>query len=140
MKEKIKVGYSFEEVRIFSESELKKIAMDCGDMNFVHHDSTLSKETRFSGIIASGSAISAIFSAMIPTHLSKISPMLGLEMSFKFPAPIKPGVMISMVWCVSEIQKKSEADIVVNLQGEIKDNEGKLLVLGSAKVILLAQL
>ena len=140
MVDKIKLGYSFEEKKIFSESELQKLALDCGDMNPIHHDTNKAKESRFGEIIASGSAISAIFSAMIPTHVSKITPMLGLEMSFKFPAPIRPNTEIIMKWEVSDTQAKSEVGIIVKLLGEIMDENSKILVTGVAKIMLLPNL
>lgn len=140
MNKEIVVGYSFSEKRVFSENELKKIAKDCGDMNFIHHDSVLAKSTRFKGIIASGSAISAIFSAMIATHFSNIRPMLGLEMAFKFPAPVRPNIEIVMMWSVRDIEQKSESNMTLYLEGVIKDKTGSILVTGSAAIILLATL
>ncbi len=98
MVDKLKLGYSFEEKKIFSESELQELALSCGDINFIHHDTNKAKDSRFGGIIASGSSISAVFSAMIPTHISKITSMLGLEMSFKFPAPILPNMETLIKW------------------------------------------
>jgi hypothetical protein len=47
MMNKIKHGYSFEEKRIFSVKELQTMASDCGDLNFIHHNITKAKETRF---------------------------------------------------------------------------------------------
>ena len=85
---------------------MQRLALDCGDMNIFHHDINKAKESRVGEIIASGSAISAIFSAMIPTHVSKITPMLGLKMSFKFPAPIRPNTEIQMKWEVFDTQAK----------------------------------
>jgi acyl dehydratase len=138
--EEIKLGYSFEKAKVFSERDLQKMASDCGDENFIHHDPIEAKETRFGGIIASGSAISAIFSAMIPTNISKISHMLGLEMSFKFKAPIMPGVKIIMRWEISEIQDKAEAGKIITLLGNITDIKGVVLVSGFAQVLLLSSL
>ena len=137
MKKVFEEGYSFSEKRIFTEGELKKLAKDCGDMNLIHHDSNLAKATRFSGIIASGSAMSAIFSAMIPTHLSQFSPMLGLEMSFKFPKPIKANMDILMTWHITHVLNKPNAEQLMELAGEITDSEGSPLIIGAAKVILL---
>ncbi|WP_281556274.1 MaoC family dehydratase [Thalassomonas sp. RHCl1] len=140
MDEKIKSGYSFEEKRIFSESDLQKLALACGDMNFIHHDINKAKDSRFGEIIASGSAISAHFSAMIPTHISKMSPMLGLEMSFKFPAPIRANTEITMKWQVSETQEKPDAGTIVRLTGKIFDEENTVLVIGTAAIMLLPNL
>lgn len=140
MQKPFEEGYSFSEKRIFTEGELKKLAKDCGDMNPVHHDSDLAKGSRFSGIIASGSAMSAIFSAMIPTHFSQFSPILGLEMSFKFPKPIKANMKIVMTWRISHVLNKPNAQQIIDLAGETTDNEGIPLITGAATVILLPEL
>ena len=140
MNDHSKVGYSFKEKRVFTERKLKKMAHDCGDMNYIHHDNESAKRTRFSGIIASGSAVSAIFSALIPTHFSNLSPMLGLEMSFKFLAPIRPNVELSMGWSVSKVIEKTKMELIIDLDGEVLDIEEKVLVVGSAKILLLPQL
>jgi len=140
MAESIKIGYSFEEKRTFSVKELQKMATDCGDMNFIHHNIAEAKETRFGDIIASGSAISAIFSAMIPTNISKINPMLGLEMSFKFPAPVRANIEITMGWRVSEVDDKPNTINIVTLLGTVTDNKGCMLVEGVAKIVLLPHL
>ena len=140
MNTSFKIGYSFSEKRMFTEHELKKFAKDCGDMNPVHHDSDFANNTRFSSIIASGSALSAIFSAMIPSHFCQFSPMLGLEMSFQFLNPVKPHRDILMTWRITKIISKTSTDQLIELLGEITDHEGKALITSSAKVILLPEL
>ncbi|WDE12986.1 MaoC family dehydratase [Thalassomonas haliotis] len=89
------------------------LALACGDMNFIHHDIDKAKNSRFGEIIASGSTISAHFSAMIPGHIFPISLMLGLEISFKLPAPIRANTEITMKWQVNEIQEKGDAATIV---------------------------
>lgn len=138
-KEEIKIGYSFSQEKVFSEDELIKLAQDCGDTNFIHHDIEKAKSTQFSGIIASGSAISALFSAMIPAHFSNISPMLGLEMSFKFPSPIKPNTELLMHWQVAELSATKQADLLLHLSGRITHNDN-ILVTAKAKILLLCKL
>lgn len=116
------------------------MARQCGDMNFVHHDLDAAKDTRFKGIIASGSAIAACFSALIPTHFSKLSPMLGLEMSLKFPAPIYPDTELTMKWEVARTTMKSDSSLLVSLKGSVKDHNGVLLVSALADILLLEKL
>ena len=140
MKEAFKEGYSFEKTVSYTEQELIKMAKYCGDMNFVHHDAADAKQTRFQSIIASGSAITAIFTALIPTHYSEISPMLGLEMSLKFPAPIFPDQLITMSWQVKGSQFASNGDQILSLAGKIQDKHGQDLVLAETKILLLENL
>lgn len=137
---KLVQGYSFQQVKVFSPEQLKQMALDCGDTNFIHHDTDRAKQTRFGEIIASGSAISALFSAMIPAHISPISPLLGLEMSFKFSAPIRANIEINMKWEISNTQPKQDSSTIITLVGEITDAHNNVLVQGEAKITLLKHL
>lgn len=133
-------GYFFEEKCIFTADELREMAYRCGDMNFIHHDEEAAKKTRFKNIIASGSAIAAYFTALIPTHFSKLSPMLGLDMSLKFPAPIYPDTELTMRWQVTSTTPKPDNSLVVSLEGSVKNEEGDVLVLGQGNIMLLEKL
>ena len=141
MEYKVGPGYSFSKKVSFSVAQLQKMAVDCGDMNFVHHDIERAKKTRFKGIIASGSAISAMFSAMIPNHFSEFTSILGLEMSFKFPAPIKSDTEITMEWQVKEATETHDSkNCIVHLIGIITDIDNSVLVSSEAKILLLPSL
>tara|TARA_R110000772_G_scaffold47880_9_gene109235 strand:+ start:2469 stop:2891 length:423 start_codon:yes stop_codon:yes gene_type:complete len=137
MIEKLVTGYTFEQEKTYTVAQLQKMAIDCGDSNFIHHDMVQAKQSRFNEIIASGSAISAIFSAMIPAHISAMTPMLGLEMSFKFPSPIRPNTPIKMSWEISDTRTKTDATVVVTLNGIILDANNQTLVTAKAKIMLL---
>jgi len=134
------IGYIFSEKRTFSKNELKKMARDCGDINFIHHDDELAEATSLSGIVASGSALAATFSAMIPSHFSIFSPMLGLEMSFKFLQPVKPDEELSMKWCISDTRDQSDDGQMLDLEGQIIDSNHKILVSADAKIMLMPKL
>lgn len=140
MIDKLAKGYIFEQTKHYAISDIQKMALNCGDDNFIHHDRERAKSSRFGEIIASGSAISAVFSAMIPSHISKFSPMLGLEMSFKFSAPIKAGVTIRMVWEIMDTEIKPDKSTVLSLAGKVIGPSDKVLVTGLAKVMLLESL
>jgi acyl dehydratase len=135
------VGNFFSENIIFTKEDIIKQAIECGDHNFIHSDETRAEKTRFKSIIASGSAMSAIFSSMIPTYFSKTTNMLGLEMSFKFHAPIYVEISYTMKWTIDEIIVNSEkTDEILLLSGVIYDNTKAVQVTGSAKILLLDKL
>lgn len=140
MNSNIKPGYCFDETRKFTVKELSDMACQCGDMNYVHHDLELAKNTRFKNIIASGSAIAGLFTAMIPTHFSDLSPMLGLEMSLKFPAPIYPDTELVMKWVVTNTVEKSGNNTLVSLEGTITDENGVVSVLAQTSILLVERL
>lgn len=139
--EKYYVGSSFKKALFLSEDEIISQAISCGDHNFIHSDKKNAEKTRFGSIIASGSAISSIFSAMIPTHFQKIKNILGLEMNFKFQAPIYADVAYIMQWTIDEININSDKlDEIISLTGEIYDESGSVQVSGGAKILLLTDL
>jgi acyl dehydratase len=135
------VGDFFSESIIFTKEDIIKKAIECGDHNFIHSDEARAEKTRFKSIIASGSAMSAIFSSMIPTYFSKKTNMLGLEMSFKFQAPIHAGISYTMKWTIDEIIVSSEKlDEILLLSGVIYDDTKAVQVTGYAKILLLDKL
>ncbi|GAA0347183.1 MaoC family dehydratase [Bowmanella denitrificans] len=133
-------GYRFFKTLTLAEEDIRQGALACGDMNYIHHDAERAAKTRFGGLIASGSAISALFSAMLPSHFSVFSPMLGLEMNFKFSAPILAGQTITMEWQIEQINPKAGGKKTLTLKGKIVDLEGNVLVLAAATIMLLPSL
>lgn len=140
MKAEIRIGYSFEKICKFSVKELKDMALRCGDMNSIHHDVKVAKKTKFGDLIASGSSITAYFSALIPTHFMKISQIVGLEMSQRFKAPIYPNTKLKMKWEIESIQTKTNNDYIVELSGTIIDEKNITCVLATATILLTEKL
>ena len=70
------VGYIIESQLLLSEKEVVDGAKFIGDLNPVHNDPDNEQTIRLGGIIASGSHITAVFSALLPTHFMKFGPML----------------------------------------------------------------
>jgi len=62
------VGYIIESQLLLSEKEVVDGAKFIGDLNPVHNDPDNEQTIRLGGIIASGSHITAVFSALLPTH------------------------------------------------------------------------
>ncbi|MFT4529718.1 MAG: acyl dehydratase [Gammaproteobacteria bacterium] len=135
------IGKSFSKDLLLTKEDIIEQAAFCGDENFIHHDEDRSLNTRFGGVIASGSAISSIYSAMIPTYFSKIANILGLEMSFQFKAPIYPDIRYSMSWMIESVAGDlNGTGKIVCLTGTIRDSEQKTQVMAQAKIMLLSTL
>ena len=132
------VGYAFKSAFSLSEGEIIGGAQFVGDANPIH--SSLNHDNRqVSGIIASGSHVTAMFSALIPTHLSQFGAVLGLEMGFRFRSPVMPDQRYIMEWRVSdkEWNRKLDGDLFT-LDGDITGPGTKAVMRGTAKVLLLA--
>lgn len=134
-------GYSFNKSLLLSKQDIINQAQQCGDKNFIHNNEPQALQTRFRGLIASGSAVSAVFSAMLPTHFSKSHDVLGLEMSFQFKAPILPNTQYNMSWFIEAIKEDvKHKGQVVSLLGKIINETEVVQVLASAKILLIEEL
>lgn len=131
------VGYIIESQLLLSEKEVVDGAKFIGDLNPVHNDPDNEQTIRLGGIIASGSHITAVFSALLPTHFMKFGPMLGAHMDVKFTAPIKPNTIYTMNWVVqSKEYKKSLGGTIYANAGTIIDPAGNVTVRANASIIL----
>ncbi|MEH6344813.1 MAG: MaoC/PaaZ C-terminal domain-containing protein [Bermanella sp.] len=135
------VGYSLTKKLLLTEQEIIEQARKCGDENFIHNNKKSASNTRFKGLIASGSAVAAQFSAILPTHFSKNHDVLGFEMSFQFKAPIFPDNQYHMTWLIEDISgDMGKSGQVISLSGKIHDKSEVTQVLAKAKILLLEKL
>ena len=116
------------------------MAKACGDMNFIERDLEAAKKTRFKNLIGSESDITGYFSALIQTLLARITPILGLEMSQKFLAPIFTDTALVMKWQVNKLHPKSNNNFVVELNGSIIDEHGVTCVSSKASILLVDEM
>lgn len=124
----ISSGYSFSQSLIFRTEEIAQHSRFCGDENPLHLDPVFAKTTRFGGVIVSGPHVMSLFTGMVASHFSKISPMVGLEFSFKFIKPVYPDVETHMTWTVvSTREKGANKNIFVSLKGSVSDGANDLL-------------
>jgi acyl dehydratase len=134
-------GYSFNKSLLLSKQDIINQAQQCGDKNFIHNNEPQALQTRFRGLIASGSAVSAVFSAMLPTHFSKSHDVLGLEMSFQFKGPILANTQYTMTWIIEDISGGIEnSGQTLSLSGSITNEINVTQVVAKAKILLLESL
>ncbi len=135
------VGEVFSKEVTLTEKEIREFASLCGDQNPLHHDASYAATTRFGRIIASGPHFSSLFVALVATHFSQSSPMLGLEFNLKFLRPVYAGVALLMTWNVVSIERKdSLGGDLVSIAGSVMDRSGEPLLTGEGKVLLTEKL
>jgi 3-hydroxybutyryl-CoA dehydratase len=117
----IPIGYSFSSPLFLSEEDIIDGAKAVGDFNPIHSTSDNQHPLGFKTVIASGSHVTGLFSAMIPTEFSKFGPMIGAQMTLKFLRPILPNVTYSMEWVVNKYEWK------VGLKGYLYKLSGKII-------------
>ncbi len=137
----IEPGYSFSQSVLLTEDEIRRFASLCGDTNPVHHDVGFASTTRYQTIIACGPHTLALFTGLAGTHFSSITPMVGLEFSYKFRRAVRANDTLEMTWRVVKLaEKRSLGGYLVHLAGEAINQHGEQAVTGSGVVLLTEQL
>ncbi len=135
------VGYRFEKEVCLDAVAIRQFADFFDDRNPVHHDAEFASSTRFGAIIACGPHTLALFTAMVATHFSAFTPMLGLEFGYRFLRAVKAEDRLVMGWEVTALERKPSLDgVVVNLEGETMNQNGEEVLAGSGTVLLTQRL
>jgi acyl dehydratase len=118
-------------------ANVRAFANAAEDLNPLHHNTLFAMDSRFGGLIASGTQIVSLFMAVPSTHYAKSYQPLGLEFDFKLRKPAMANDLLTFRWIVTEAQYKDtlEGD-VVTLEGTVKNAEGETLVNGTAKLLV----
>ncbi len=130
------VGETFRSTVTLSTAQISAFAHLSGDHNPLHHDAEVARHTRFGGIIASGTQTTALFMGMVASHFCQKGPMLGVEFSFRFHAPVRPCEELRMAWTVVNIEPNKRLGGLVTLEGQVTNPAGHDLVTGVGKVIV----
>ncbi|MDB5397447.1 MAG: hypothetical protein JWM91_4953 [Rhodospirillales bacterium] len=132
------IGDSFAKQVRFDASSIASFALLTGDTNPLHHDAIYAAQTRFGGIIASGSHITALMTGMVAGHFSDKGLNVGLDFSFRFQAPVRLNDLVQMRWTVTgRMPKMSLKGDIVTLEGEAVRSDGIVAVSATAHVLLL---
>jgi acyl dehydratase len=135
------IGESFEHTETLNEESISAFARSIGDLNPLHHDRVAAGASRFGGIIASGPHYASILLARAATYFSRNGSMVGLEFSFKFQAPARPGEALRFRWEVIDVawNEKLKGDIV-SLAGFVSNSAGAVLLTSQGKILVSGNL
>ena len=137
----IPLGYSFDEIKIglehsFEETineELEEnFAKISGDFNPLHMDEQYAKKTKFGKRVCHGMLLASFFSRLVGMYLPGKN-ALYFTQNLNFVEPCFIGDIIVVK---GEVVDKSEATRMVKLKTTIKNHEGKLLIEGTAQVLI----
>ena len=132
------IGDSFAKQVRFDANTISSFALLTGDTNPLHHDAIYDAQTRFGGVIASGSHITALLTGMVSGHFVDKSLSVGLDFAFRFQAPVRVDDVVQMRWTmIGRMPKMSLKGDIVTLEGEAVRSDGIVAVSATAHVLLL---
>jgi acyl dehydratase len=134
----VRIGEQCSKQLALSEDNIRSFATRVEDFNPLHHDAAYAAQTRFGGLIASGTQPIAHFTAMLANHFDGARQPLGLEFGMKLKKAAYAGDTLSMRWEITEAHwKDSLQGDLVTLRGEVRNQHGEIVVLGSATVLVM---
>lgn len=134
---RVAVGDQFAKRVRFDAESISAFAKTTGDLNPLHHDPDYAAGTRFGGIIASGSHVSALLMGMAAGYFADKGLNVGLDFTFRFQAPVRAGDEIELRWRVSSsMPKLSLKGDIVTLEGEAVRPDGIVAVVSGAHALL----
>jgi acyl dehydratase len=132
------IGDSFAKQVRFDANSISSFALLTGDTNPLHHDVVYAERSRFGGIIASGSHVTALLTGMVSGHFADKGVNVALDFSFRFQAPVRVDDMILLRWTMTgRMPKMSLKGDIVTLDGEAVRSDGIVAVSATAHVLLM---
>ncbi len=121
---------------------VRRFANAAEDHNPLHHDSLYAMDTRFGGLIASGTQVVSLFMGLSATHYAAahLQP-LGLEFDVKLRKAAMAHDLLALRWVVTAAYfKESLNGDIVTLEGTVKNEGGDTLVAGTSRILVMERL
>ena len=130
--EDIKIGQSKDFQIVINEEMVENFAKVSGDFNPLHMNEVYAKETKFGRRICHGMLLASFFSRLVGMYLPGVNALyFSQNLNFVNPCYIGDNVTVS-----GEVIDKSEATRIIKLKTIVKNEQEKLLVEGTAQVIV----
>lgn len=137
----VQPGETFGDVVELTPESVKTFTTLARDLNPLHLDEAYAAQSRFGGLIASGTQPMAYFSALLATHYSKTAQPLGLEFHMKLKKAALATDTLHMQWRVVSADWKAKlGGDIVKLAGEVRNTAGEVLVHGEATILVCPKL
>jgi acyl dehydratase len=134
----VKIGETFSDTLALSPATVKSFATLVNDMNPLHHDDAYAAQSRFGGLIASGTQPTAHFMALLATHFSQYAQPLGLEFDMKLKRAAHAHDVITFEWQVVAAHWKASLNgDLVKLDGTAKNQHGDTLIVGHSTILVM---
>jgi len=134
----VTIGENFSATLALSVDSVKTFATLVNDLNPLHHDEAYAAQSRFGGLIASGTQPTAHFMALLATHFSTYAQPLGLEFDIKLKKAAHAGDTLVMTWRVRDAYwKPSLNGDLTHLQGTVTNQRGEVAVVGASTILVM---
>jgi acyl dehydratase len=135
----VRIGETCSSTLSLPVESIKSFATLVNDMNPLHHDDAFAAQSRFGGIIASGTQPTAHFMALLATHFSSYTQSLGLEFDIKLKKAVLAGDTLTFSWRVVDAYWKSSLNgDLVTLEGTVVNQRGEIALTGRAIILAMA--
>ncbi len=132
----LKIGDASSRTVLLTAEDVRGFATLCGDPNPLHHDEERARASRFGGLIASGGHLTALLTGACAGFTVPHGPGVGLEFTYQLRKAARAGQVLHLRWEVvgKELSPKLGGELL-RLRGEIRGEDGALLVAGSGTVL-----
>ena len=138
----IQAGYAFSRVHHFDDEQVRTFARIAGDENPLHHDAGFARRTRFGGLIASGAHTTSLLMGLVGSHFVERGHVLGMSFSVDLLYPVLANETVTLEWVVASTSAaaRRENGSVLELEGSMKDANGRVSVLAYGRVLFTSEL
>ncbi|MBW0450258.1 MaoC family dehydratase [Paraburkholderia phenoliruptrix] len=134
----VTIGETFSATLALSVDSVKTFATLVNDLNPLHHDEAYAAQSRFGGLVASGTQPTAHFMALLATHFSTYAQPLGLEFDIKLKKAAHAGDTLVMSWRVHDAYwKPSLNGDLTHLEGTVTNQRGEVAVVGASTILVM---
>ncbi|MFL9963274.1 MaoC family dehydratase [Paraburkholderia sediminicola] len=134
----VTIGETFSSMFELSADSVKSFATLVNDLNPLHHDETYAAQSRFGGLIASGTQPTAHFMALLATHFSTYAQPLGLEFEIKLKKAVHAHDSLTIRWRVRDAYwKPSLNGDLTHLEGTVVNQRGETVLMGSSTILVM---
>ena len=121
----------------FDAAGISAFAAMAGDMNALHHDPAVAAQTRFGGLIASGTQMTAVLMGFAASMVSRDHQSVGLEFAFRFERAIPAGTNTTLTWTVLSAEPHAKlGGTLLTIAGAIIGPDGKRHVHATGKAVI----
>lgn len=134
----VEIGTTCTSTLALTPDSVKSFATLVNDLNPLHHDEAYAAQSRFGGLIASGTQPSAHFMALVATHFSQQAQPLGLEFDIQLKRATHANDVLMFEWRVVDAWwKPSLNGDLVKLTGSAVNQRGETVLAGRATILVM---